>query len=234
MDKLSSITDYYNNNTSKYIQRVYNRVLSDQKSYSQLNQSLLKKFQSDAKVAEAGSANGRLHIERTRFARQVVAKSQSVTQRLGELSTQAQNSSLSAQDRSVLQSEADGLISELSDLMTQTTFNGQSLFQGETMSVQVDRKIEYQDVDGSFVTNALSNFDLSSAHSASSAMEKVKSAQSTLTNAQVRLGSTENTLNRSVVLADTKTSNLGAAASSFAPQDVAMLASELSQLYSDN
>ncbi len=126
--------------------------------------------------------------------------------KLKELSVQAKNGTLSDADKQSLQSEADQLVEQIDQIAGSSSFNGLSLLDGSTSSVELDvggggssTSIELGSATASSL--GLSGFDLDGAGAAdalSKALEKVSGYQTKLGAAESVLGHTVGALNAQI------------------------------------
>ena len=149
--------------------------------------------------------------------------------RLRELSVQAQNGTLSDQDRTTIQSEFDSLTSELDRISQSTAFNGQSLLDGSAAgsgAVSLEDGVEGGDgleisIDdqsaGALGVQGLDVSDPTSIDAIDRAIDRVSSQRA-------RLGSTINRLGSSIEQLGATAENLAAARSRIEDADLAAVA----------
>ena len=125
-------------------------------------------------------------------------------QRMRELSVQSANGTLSAGDRTNLQSEVSALISQIGDVATRTTFNGVALLDGTNASISIQTgssasqtvSVALTDVDATAL--AVASLDISTEAGAASALTALDTALDTITTAQANLGASQNRLQSTI------------------------------------
>jgi len=171
-----------------------------------------------------------------------------VLQRMGELSEQSANGTLSSTQRSALQNEFASLGSEVTRIARTTTFNGiQLLSGGSSVALQVgfnsgsDSQISFSGVSGTLQSLGLGNgneiltFSLNAAGTAGqaaalSALDAVKSGISSLTTSRGTLGAAESRLNVAINNLQVARENFASAESQIRDVDVAEEAAKLTRL----
>jgi len=115
--------------------------------------------------------------------------------------TQAANDTLGTDERNAIETELDELISEIDDIVTQTTFNGTSLIDGtyssKTFMVGEGASDTFsfslsQDHDATALTVSDSDIQVSTAALATAALGNVNTAIDTVTSSLQTIGSTVN------------------------------------------
>jgi flagellin len=122
-------------------------------------------------------------------------------QRVRELAVQSASGTYSDEDRTNLQAEVSQLTSQITDILTNSKFNGVNLFDGTagtsgTVTVQVganasetvDLKLDKVDLDDAVT------IDISDAGDASDALETIDDALDTVATARANLGASQNRL----------------------------------------
>jgi flagellin len=142
--------------------------------------------------------------------------------RMSELAVQAGNETLSAQDRSKLESEMNALKSEIDRVSQTTTFNEQPLLDGsfQEKSIQVGSEVtEENQIDISIDNmnwNSISgngNISLQTSEDIAATMDYIKTAQQNVSTMRADMGATQNRLESTVSNLRNVTENTTAAAS---------------------
>lgn len=157
--------------------------------------------------------------------------------RMRELAIQASNGTLSAGDRSALESEFSALSSEIDRVASQTDFNGTSLLNASTsISIQVGTEsgetiaLALGDVSASSGLGLSGGtFNLSSASNASSALATIDTAIDSVTSLRSGLGAVQNRLSSSFRSIQSTRENLSAAESRIRDVDVARETADLTR-----
>lgn len=158
-------------------------------------------------------------------------------QRIRELALQAANGTLSDNDRSALNSEAQQIIEEIDRTVDTSQFNNRSLFksddaialqvgpgEGDTLDVSVG------DVEQALVDTSFADIDLSSAEGATAALGSLDTLQDSVNASFADIGAGLNRLNSTI--ANLTSSEISAQASRSRIEDADM-AKEISQLATD-
>ncbi|MCO7190021.1 MULTISPECIES: flagellin [unclassified Pseudoalteromonas] len=121
--------------------------------------------------------------------------------RIRELSLQAGSGALTDSDRQALQEEVTQLQSQITDTFENTTFGGQSLFDGNQTSFQVGPDANttqgFTASDGSFA-NPILSVDISTQAGAQTAIDAADQVSEALNTQRTQLGAFENTLNSTI------------------------------------
>jgi len=143
-----------------------------------------------ARIDDQGSRNISDALSATNIAEGAIGSASDITGRLNELATQASNGTLSASQRSSLNTEYQALASELDRISQTTQFNGVQLLGGNTeIGVQAGQSglsIKFPGVSSSGLGLAS---DLSSQDSARAALDESKAAVEALAQARGDIGS---------------------------------------------
>ena len=143
-----------------------------------------------ARIDDQGSRNISDALSATNIADGAISSASDITSRLNELATQASNGTLSASQRSSLNTEYQALASELDRISQTTQFNGVQLLGGNTeIGVQAGQSglsIKFPGVSSSGLGLAS---NLSSQESARAALDESKAAVEALAQARGDIGS---------------------------------------------
>jgi flagellin len=155
--------------------------------------------------------------------------------RMRELAVQASNGTLTTADRATLDTEFQALITEIDRVATQTTFNGVSLLDGSTTSLDVQVGINGGETisvslsDTTATTLAINTEDVTSAANASSALTSIDTAIDTISTARGNLGAAQNRLTSAISSILNTRENLSAAESRIRDVDVAIETADLTR-----
>ena len=98
--------------------------------------SISEKMKAQVRGLHQGSRNAQDGISMLQAAEGALKSTQSMLQRMRELSVEASNDTYVTKDRNAIQSEMNQLKSEINRVSTDTEFNTQKLFDGTTKKVQ--------------------------------------------------------------------------------------------------
>ncbi len=155
--------------------------------------------------------------------------------RMRELAVQASNGTLTTADRATLDTEFQALITEIDRVATQTTFNGVSLLDGTTTSLDVQVGINGGETisvslsDTTATTLAINTEDVTSAANASSALTAIDTAIDSISTARGNLGAAQNRLTSAISSILNTRENLSAAESRIRDVDVAIETADLTR-----
>lgn len=155
------------------------------------------------------------------------------SQRIRELAVQAGNGTLNAQDRAALQSEADALSQASADTLASASFNGQALFQGNTLRFQAgpnagnEINLALGDLSSGVVASAAGRVDLSSPAKAQQALGQIDADIGTLSSQRATLGAVISRFGASIDALRNSSENLSAAKSRIGDTDYAKTSADL-------
>jgi len=155
--------------------------------------------------------------------------------RMRELAVQASNGTLTTADRNTLDTEFQALITEIDRVSNQTSFNGVTLLDGLTTSLDIQVGINAGETitvslaDTTSTTLGISTQNVTSAANASSALTIIDSAIDDVTTARGDLGAAQNRLNSSIASILNTRENLSAAESRIRDVDVAIETADLTR-----
>ena len=164
----------------------------------------------EATIARAGAASGHAGALRQDTAGDLLEQAGGMLDRLGELAARAGDGTLTASDRQAMQAEANQLTSGLQDMFDGAKHNGQALLQGDTHVSQVNGAINITDADGSNVMTPLAGLDLTTQAGATTALDQVKTASSSLTVEKVKAANNGAAMSRAGDIAAIKAANMEA------------------------
>jgi flagellin len=182
-------------------------------------------------ISRIGSNNAASSAIRFDVADAALGNSREVVNRLTELSAMATNPMLNSQDRQALDAEAQQLKQELGRIQSNSTFNGQPILQGSSVSTFTgEGTISSTDGNLSQVIADVASIDLTTMSGANSALSAISTASTSLSAERARVGSTSNELirasdfsitvanNKSIAADGIRTNSLGMIGSLFGPR----------------
>jgi flagellin len=157
--------------------------------------------------------------------------------RMRELAIEAANGTLNTDDRSTLDAEFQALIEEIDRIASTTSFNGVDLLNtaAGTVTIQIGTEsgesITINLVDTTTTGLGLSGatFDLTTITNASSALDTIDAAITSITNARGDLGASQNRLQSAIRSLQNAEENLSAAESRIRDVDVARETADLTR-----
>ncbi len=182
--------------------------------------SIATGFTSDIRALNQGIRNANDGIALAQTAEGGLDEVANMLQRVRELAVQSQNGTLDAEDRGFLDTEVTELAGQISDILSNTEFNGVSLFSTTSgsdvsVSIQIDagRSVALTStaIDGTNIDAAA--LDVSSATNAATAITNVDAALSDVNTARSSLGAGQNRLESAINNLTTTSTNLSDARS---------------------
>lgn len=159
----------------------------------------------------------------------------SILQRMRELAVQSSNDTLQGTDRTQLQTEITGLISEISRISTATQFNGKNLLNGSfsaatfQIGANPNQTVAVAISDLSATALAVDAVDVGSKTAASAAMTALDTAIDSVSTARANLGAVQNRLEHTIANLGVAAENLSAAESRVRDVDMAKEMSEFTR-----
>jgi len=142
--------------------------------------AIAEALKADAVTLSAGSRNVDYGVSIANIADSAMGTLSDISVRMSELSTQAANGTLSDDQRAALNDEYQQLAQEAQRIVDTTEFNGQKVFSGESVSLQVgtgsdpNSQIKLEGTDIAAVVSTLASQDISTQAGAQAALEGVK------------------------------------------------------------
>lgn len=193
-----------------------------------------EKMRAQIRGMEQAERNVQDGISMVQTAEGALEEAGNIAQRMRELAVQAGNDTLSAEDRGKISEELTQLQEEMTNIATETKFNGNSLLDGGNgFTIQAGANNETREVqmeDLSDIANNLSKLDVAANAGAQSAVEKIDAALEDINSARANLGAMQNRLEYTASNLTTSTENLTAAESRIRDVDVAKEMVKLSKL----
>ncbi len=204
--------------------------------------AISERLRAQIRGMEQASRNANDGVSLTQTAEGGLNEVSNILIRLKELAVQANTGTVSDSDKDTLQAELTELVSEIDRMAQQVDFNGISVLDGssstvefavgigdtsgvDTISVSLD-SMRTSALGGS---TALSSIDIGSSGDISAALVSIDSAIDTVSSFRGRLGATENRLNSAIAGLATQVENLTAAESRIRDVDVARESGDLTR-----
>jgi len=220
----SSMLEKSNNNLSKSLEELSSgsKITSPADDSAGLAVSMNLTEQMGDNSAASDNVNNAVSFNQTQDG--YLSQVNSALDRMSELSVQAQDVTKSNADRSLYQQEFNTLANYVNNVATQS-FNGVSLFNGDTLKVTIDSGGETFDNKGvnlgASVYSGLASDSIATTTGASSALSDVASAITQLASDRATIGTNEETLNNYGNQLQTLNNNLAAANSQIMDVNVA-------------
>lgn len=192
-----------------------------------------EKMRSQIRGMEQADKNVQDGISMVQTAEGALEEAGNIAQRMRELSVQAGNDTLSAEDRTKIKVEIDQLQEELGQIAEETKFNGNDLLKGGDFTIQAGATSEVRTVtmeDLADVAKGLSALDVSDNANAQSSIEAIDTALTSINTARANLGAMQNRLEATSSNLTTSIENLSTAESRIRDVDVAKEMVKLSKL----
>ena len=198
-----------------------------------------ERMRADIRSYGVAARNAQDGISLVQTAEGALNEASGILTRMRELSVQASSGTLSSQDRSTLDVEFEQLISELDRISASTEFNGVSLLDGSSTSVDIQVGIGAATTDTVAVSTfdvstgasglALSSLDISTASGASGAISTIDSAINTVAQNRGTLGAQQNRLDSTLRSILNVRENTAAAESRIRDVDIAYETADLTR-----
>lgn len=148
--------------------------------------SIATGFTSDIRALNQGIRNANDGIALAQTAEGSLEEVSNILQRVRELAIQSQNGTLDAEDRGFLNTEVTELAAQVDDILTNTKFNGVTLF---STTAGTDVSVDIQIDAGRTVTLTSTGIDGTLVSAASLAVDTVANAATTVGNVDTALSS---------------------------------------------
>jgi flagellin len=200
--------------------------------------AISEKLRGQTRGLSQASRNAQDGISVIQTAEGALGETESILQRLRELSVQAANDTLVAADRSKIQTEVDQLLAEIDRFANTTEFNTKKLLDGTlgttALTLQVGAN-QNQTISFTVTTATASGLGVSgigvTTHSlATSAIVSLDAAISTMANERAKLGAMQNRLEHTIQNLESSRENLSASESRIRDADIAKETMELTRL----
>lgn len=227
--QLAKKTDALKKNFEKISSGLRINHASDDAAGLSIGTSLL----TDARIDDVGTRNISDAVSAADIAEGAIGSATDIVTRLGELSQQAANGTLSATQRSALNNEFQALRTELDRIATTTEFNGQQLLNGNSsVAVQAgddgssssQLSIAFPGVSASALGLAS---DISTQANAEASLDSAKTAIGSLAQARGGIGASVSRLDTAFENLRSSSTNARDAASQILDEDIASSAANL-------
>ncbi len=182
--------------------------------------SIATGFTSDIRALNQGIRNANDGIALAQTAEGALDEVSNMLQRVRELAVQSQNGTLDDTDRGFLDTEVTELASQINDILTNTEFNGVSLFSTTsgtdvTVNIQIDagRSIDITSTGIDDTNLDAAGLDVGSASNAATAITNVDAGLQAVNTARSSLGAGQNRLESAINNLTTTSTNLADARS---------------------
>ncbi|HTF87798.1 MAG TPA: flagellin [Planctomycetota bacterium] len=155
--------------------------------------------------------------------------------RMRELAVQAANGTINTTDRATLDSEFQELSSEIDRIAAQTTFNGISLLDGSTTSIDIQVGVNTGETltvalaDTTASVLAIGSLDVTSVTNSTAALAAIDTAIDSVSTSRGTLGAAQNRMSSAIASIASARENLSAAESRIRDVDVAMETADLTR-----
>jgi flagellin len=218
-----------NGNQGKSIEKLSSGLKINRAGDDAAGLAISEKMRSQIRGLNQGSTNASDGISLIQTAEGTLSETQAMVQRLKTLSNQAANGTLQNSDRAKIQLEVKQLVTEISRLSTDTTFNGKKILDGSITSVSFQvgatagQKISVSLSNCSATALSLATIDLSTdvGTGISTAMGKIDAAVGLISSKRATLGAVQNRLEHTITATDNTSENLSSAESRIRDVDMA-------------
>ncbi|NFO04375.1 flagellin [Clostridium botulinum] len=189
--------------------------------------SISEKMRGQIRGLDQASRNSQDGISLIQTAEGALNETQSILQRMRELSVQAANDTNVSADRTAIADEIKELSAEIDRISTSTTFNEQKLLDGTAKSLKfqigADKGVSMKLAIATMNTTALSvkALDVTTHSKAASAIAKVDSAIKKVSSQRSKLGANQNRLEHTINNLNNASENIQAAESRVRDVDMA-------------
>jgi flagellin len=225
------------NKTTNDIGKNLNALSSGSKlsssSINPANLAIVEKMTAQLKGTDEASNNINDGISMLQTAEGGVSQQQQILQDVRELSVRAGNGTLSSSDRDSIGNQVSELMKEYDQITLGSSFNGNSLLDGSTPSIDLQTGPNSGDVstinlpDTSSATNGVSTIDLSTPAGATAALGSLDTAIDNLSTARAEIGTYQSTMSSKIDNLSQSNVNIAEARSRMADTDYAKTQSEL-------
>jgi flagellin len=189
--------------------------------------TISEKMRSQIRGLNKASDNAQDGVSLIQVAEGALNETHSILQRMNELATQAASDTNTTSDRNAIMSEMDQLQSEITRIQSTTQFNTMNLLDGSFTG----KNLQVGSLSSQKITISISNMDagslnvtglsVSSYEEAGSAMDKIQSAISKVSEMRSNLGALQNRLEHTISNLDNISENTSSAESRIRDTDMA-------------
>jgi len=198
-------------------QRRINRAADDAAGLA-----IAERFNSQVRQGQVEINNLQYGINAAQTAEGGLSVQQEAIQRLRDLSLQAQNGTLSDENRAALNQEAQQILEQINNVGTDTEFNGLKLLdQNQTVALGTESGNQLTLNESNTTALGLNGLDISTAAGAANALNATDNALSVVTNNRAQIGAQQNRLESAISQREISVLNQQQAESSIRDLDVA-------------
>lgn len=194
-----------------------------------------EKMRAQVRGLNKANQNAQDGISLIQTAEGALNETHSILQRMRELAVQSANDTLTSADRTQLQTEVTGLVSEITRISSSTQFNGKNLLNGsftaQTFQIGANQNQNVAVSISSAAAGAIgvSGLSVSSKAAASASLAKLDTAIDKVSTARANLGAVQNRLEHTISNLGVAAENLSAAESRVRDVDMAKEMSEFTR-----
>jgi flagellin len=194
-----------------------------------------ERMRSQIRSYEVAGRNAQDGISLTQTAEGALQETSNNLTRMRELAIQAANGTLTTTDRATIDAEFQALIAEIDRVSGEANFNGLSLLDGSTASIDLQVGIEAGDTitinlpDATAATLGIAGLDVTDVTNASTALAALDTAINSVSTARGELGAGQNRMNSVIASIANTRENLSAAESRIRDVDVAAETADLTR-----
>jgi len=189
--------------------------------------AIAESMEKSIRALKQGSRNGNDGVSLIQTAQGAMTQTLNTLQRMREIADQAATGTYSSGDLSNLDAEYQKLLTEVDRIQTVSVFNGISLLNGGTLSIQIGEnnttndRIEISMTNTSASTLGINGTDVTSNANARTAMDDLETAIASVTTGLAGLGASQSNLESAISANDVRVTNLSSAKSRIMDADFA-------------
>lgn len=194
-----------------------------------------ERMRSQIRSFEVAGRNAQDGVSLAQTAEGALGEVQNNLTRMRELAMQSANGTLTTEDRTTLNTEFQALVDEIDRVAGETSFNGVSLLDGSTATIDIQvgidsgQTITMNLTDTDATSLGISALSVTSVINASAALGTIDTALDTVSTARGGLGASMNRLSSAIASIANTRENLSAAESRIRDVDVASETSDLTR-----
>lgn len=189
--------------------------------------AIAESMQESIRALRKGSRNGNDGISLVQTAQGAMSQTLNILQRMREIASQASTGTYSSTDLANLDTEFQVLMSEVDRVQAVSTFNGISVLNGGSLSIQVGENSTSNDrltitlTDTDTTTLTITGGDVTSNANAQTALDDLDTAIESITTGLAQLGAAQSNLEAAIGSNDIRATNLESARSRIMDADYA-------------
>jgi len=197
--------------------------------------AIASKMTAQIKGMEQAVRNANDGISLAQTADSAMGEISNLVQRVRELAVQSANGTLSADDRTSINTEATELLAQIDDVAANTSFNGVNLLDGSQATVTIQagsasgQTIDITLADSTAATLAIDTVDLSTQAGATTALGLLDTAIGTISESRASLGASQNRLESAITNLTSQATNLTEARSRIEDVDFSSETTEMAK-----